>query len=441
LHLSLVSSLALAHQRSKARQQLNATLGRRDNNHSSRIAADVSRVASPCDLSVPSWTLQRPSLCGTVAGDKKGAARVDIYDQYLSQLKQAGTDFAMAGRTTYGIMSWTDAPELRTLADLRLRLLNDEDRRSTRILDRREFADLGGDQRVASALVLRELDHEIAAEDLRQRCVPYVGNEPLFARYPQLRNNIRNDRELISRAAVTADHKDGGWVNVRGGWCRLDSYLPDELWRWCIESFPQHPLFVRLDPRFTAADPPALLQKAPLRPPKPDWWDTLDIRNGRFDGGHFILQEPGLGDLERWTASREYHNGARSLELHAKRGNSGNLSLMIEELTCMAIPSSWVVGRCIHLDTDAKPGTNQEDATLNHLDLALNVYAGADGRTRLGQSLSDGRVQDATFRTHLLRVEGARFSAIAEFAWKFFSSSTLVAEWTAAQFGGQSNRR
>jgi len=50
--------------------------------------------------------------------------------------------------------------------------------------------------------------------------------------------------------------------------------------------------------------------------------------------------------------------------------------------------------------------------------------------------LCDGKTEKASVRTHLLRVEGVPFSAIAEFARQFFHSTVLQAEWWQNQFGG-----
>ena len=43
-------------------------------------------------------------------------------------------------------------------------------------------------------------------------------------------------------------------------------------------------------------------------------------------------------------------------------------------------------------------------------------------------------VQKATYRTHLLRVNGIPFESIFKFAYAFFKSKQLVDEWKAAEF-------
>jgi hypothetical protein len=103
--------------------------------------------------------------------------------------------------------------------------------------------------------------------------------------------------------------------------------------------------------------------------------------------------------------------------------------MMIEELPREDDPNGVMVGRCIHLDTRARVGTPMAKARLSHLDLAINVYKGARRAERMADSLQDGRVCDATYRTHLFRIEDIPFPALLVFAGSFLTSCYLFAEW------------
>jgi len=105
--------------------------------------------------------------------------------------------------------------------------------------------------------------------------------------------------------------------------------------------------------------------------------------------------------------------------------------MMIEELPRGDDQAGVMVARCIHLDTRAAVGTPMADARLQHLDLAINVYLDDDRTRRMSGTLQTGRVQDATFRTHLLRVENVPFPALFGFAEMFLTSSHLRSEWLA----------
>ena len=74
---------------------------------------------------------------------------------------------------------------------------------------------------------------------------------------------------------------------------------------------------------------------------------------------------------------------------------------------------------------------------MNHLDLAMNVYEGDARTARMAMHLRNGTVENASFRTHLLRVEGVPLSALLDLATMFFRSTTLTTEWIADQFRGR----
>ena len=72
---------------------------------------------------------------------------------------------------------------------------------------------------------------------------------------------------------------------------------------------------------------------------------------------------------------------------------------------------------------------------IYHIDLAENLYVGEDAFQRDKDDLKNGKmVQKATYRTHLLRVNGIPFESIFKFAYAFFKSKQLVDEWKAAEF-------
>jgi hypothetical protein len=109
--------------------------------------------------------------------------------------------------------------------------------------------------------------------------------------------------------------------------------------------------------------------------------------------------------------------------------------MMVEEIVDRRSTREPVLGRCIHWDTEAPVGASPSQARVKHLDLAINVYRGEAADRRLTQSLgADARVVDATFRTHLLRIEDIPPQALLGFASQFFVSSLLTLEWFEDQF-------
>lgn len=103
--------------------------------------------------------------------------------------------------------------------------------------------------------------------------------------------------------------------------------------------------------------------------------------------------------------------------------------MLIEELSRADDPNELMIGRCIHLDTHDPAFTPLGKVEMQHLDLAINIYAGEDRQKRFGQNLQHGKVQDATFRTHLLRIEGIPFVSVFAFCEMFLESKILLSEW------------
>ena len=66
---------------------------------------------------------------------------------------------------------------------------------------------------------------------------------------------------------------------------------------------------------------------------------------------------------------------------------------------------------------------------LNHLDLAINIYQGQRRAERFSQTMQSGKVPDASFRTHLFRIEQASFLSLFDFSRQFLKSPVLLGEW------------
>jgi hypothetical protein len=140
-----------------------------------------------------------------------------------------------------------------------------------------------------------------------------------------------------------------------------------------------------------------------------------------------LLDRPASeGHAEYW----DYHaKNLRRLEVHVERREEDYLSMIIEELPRADDPSGLMIARCIHLDTRDPALTTLSKVEMQHLDFAINVYAGEDRQKRFAQSLQHGKVQDASFRTHLFRIEGTRFVSPFSFCGMFLESKVLLSDW------------
>lgn len=198
---------------------------------------------------------------------------------------------------------------------------------------------------------------------------------------------------------------------------------------------------MRLNPFEVSTDRiPDYIQEAVVNYPDPAWWEDLRIYDGKSKGSSYqLLNDPNDKD-NYWDY---LVRGIRRLEYHVQRRDEGKdkpyLSMMMEELEVHPNHSepeqSYMIGRMIHLDTEAKVGDSFMTAILKHIDLAYNYYYGDNMNVRLKEDLSEvGKVTNADVRTHILRIENIRLVDLFPITFAFFKSKTLVYEWSHYQF-------
>lgn len=296
------------------------------------------------------------------------------------------------------------------------------------------FADRPRRERLACFAMAFEVQHEADRLSLKLQCRPYSRDQLLFQRVPSLfdairrRDNSNLDYELIDLSEVSS--VSGSEIyHVGNGFSRLCSHLRPGIVNWVKKEWPSSPTYVRLDAdTYFDARPPQALSEATLVPANPRWLEDFSLRRGMKDFAAYQLEDGPVSEAygQYWDY-RVRH--LRRLEVHVQRREDNYLSMLIEELPRADDPNGLMVGRCIHLDTKDPAFTPLGDVTMQHLDLAINVYAGDDREKRFAQSLQHGKVQDATFRTHLLRVEGTPFVSLFAFCGLFLKSKILVDEW------------
>lgn len=364
-------------------------------------------------------------------------ASLEKYFSSLTRLVSASLSANVAAHAQLEKLIGEDAEFVRQIVVARKSFMTDSDKeKAAPFLPIGFFRDAVAEDRLVLYTITFEAEEWIHSEQMTARLEPYSKKQPLFQMLPDLWEHVRvsgeRDADLISVAEL--EFVDGTeFARFQGRYLQLDRGLNPGLLRWMRQQFRTSPLYVRLHPHRVFDElPRSLLQEAIIRPIDPNWWATLKVYPGNKDGLAHELLPPASPkeDLESWW---EYHaKGIRRLEMSVGRRNSGNLSVMIEELTRPVGSHEEVLGLCVHMDTDSAVGTAALDARLNHLDLALNWYPGRNGETRLNQRLDDGMVQTAT-RSHLLRVEDIPFTALFEITSAFFTSRVLVREWLSAQ--------
>jgi hypothetical protein len=303
------------------------------------------------------------------------------------------------------------------------------------------FTEFDPSERVALFSFMFDIGNDLKVKLLRNSFEKYEIHQPLFSGDQELFNCIRKteagsaDLELIDSDCLT-NIQDSEIFSRNGHFYKIDGYLNQALYPLCKQQFPDSRVFIRLDPtKIYSSQPSFQLNEEVLIPANPHWWQNLNIHRRNKEGASYILY-PKEPTKESHQEFWEYNvKGIRRLDVIAKRNNDGNLSMMIEELSDKDTGAGITIGRCIHLDTDDEMGTPFNDSNVNHLDLAINVYEGNAAQKRYDGNLAKGiKVENATFRTHLLRIENVPLKSIFLFILVFFQSKTLISDWLANQF-------
>lgn len=337
-----------------------------------------------------------------------------------------------------------DEPETaKEIIEVRKSLLTQQDKDSlSGYLDIGYFRDFSSEERMALFSYLFDVSRALDVKSLNVRFGQYSRKHPIFSKDSTLYDLVRTktngskDNELLDSSGFNCVY--GSEIFKRKGfYYKLDPLLPPAIYTSSKIAFPDVPIFIRLDPnQVYDAEPTATLCESILIPANPNWWKQLKIRHRAKEGALYSLDAPARpsDDIDRYW---DYHvRGVRRLDVVAKRNSSGNLSMMIEELSSPNNENNLLIGRCIHLDTDNSYGDEFTSAIINHLDLAINVYEGGKVESRFNSNLAAGtKVTDATFRTHLFRIESIPLTIVLPYCLMFFQSKSLTGEWISDQFG------
>lgn len=365
-------------------------------------------------------------------------------DNYLWEIENAAEQCVIQQKTPQGFLEDLLNRKFSLASELiecrKETLIQGEVARARDLFCLKIFPSLPDNERIAYITVCIDLEAANARQSIIRRCEKYSYQHELFQQVPELFNCIRRkenglrDRELID-ISMLEDTTHSGVFRYKRRYIVVDSYIKPIFIDWLTEEFRTAPLFLRIFPH-TVYDslPPFRIEEATVIPTDPHWWKKLSLYNNTRTGGSYFLEDcPFSGE----TAEQSWEYAVdkiRKLETIVSRDNSGRLSMMLEELSERSRNHGFIIGRCIHLDTFNPVGTSFEEAMLAHLDLAINVYCGEAIDIRLTGSLAKGKVVDADYRTHLLRIENIPFKALFAFAKIFFQSNTLVKEWLQDQF-------
>lgn len=318
--------------------------------------------------------------------------------------------------------------------EYRMSTLNERDRNiASGYLDLGLFKNHNNEFRTACICVCLESEYQRRLNNEISRCSEYEGDEPIFDN-PDIKNNrVKDliDYRIFSREPLSNTFKLGD------SWGYFDSRIPVQIYEWIDKCFKDSPCRIRVEPDgLYQSRPQQMLIECVIYPPHYQWWKNMSIYKGQTAGSVYQL----LGnDIRNYN---DYHDfnilKIRRLEVSETRKEHNYISMMIEELQeeqfNLNPNKKYVVGRMIHLDSNAAIGVNYKDAIINHIDLAYNLYIDHTADDRLNSYLPNGQVTPADFRTHILRIENIPFESLLKIADSFFKSKTLLSEWFSNEF-------
>lgn len=313
-------------------------------------------------------------------------------------------------------------------------LLNEDDRNITSgFLSLGLFGNYENEFRMACFCICMEAEYQRELNKEIVRCKEYEGTEEIFSQ-PDIREARIDDLidfRIFQREPLSNIFK------IRNKWGYFDKRIPMQIYEWIEKCFVDSPCRIRIEPNDIYSErPPELLLECMIIPPQFQWWKEMKIFKGNTNGSVYQLLGNDIGDY------KDYYDynflNIRRLDISESRKADDYISMMIEELeehSCkLNSNQKYVLGRMIHLDSNASIGMSFKDAMICHIDLAFNLYINQSAEERLSQYLCNDQVVPACYRTHILRIENIPFESIFKIAYSFFKSKTLVSEWLSNEF-------
>lgn len=290
------------------------------------------------------------------------------------------------------------------------------------------------EQRDITSALIADLNHHQRLRYLENSLRKYSINQPLFSSNQELLSHTLND-DLIPSTQLQRDFFANVVQFPNGKYAYIDESLEPPLLQQLEERGVTY--YVRVNPNYIYETyPPILIKEAAWRTPSPKWQNAIGIKPNQKDGFSYYIPEDVDRDTHPYEYMDRYFLHILRLEGEYKRKRDGYFSMMVEELKEVNHPfieEFYIIGRMIHLDSieDGEDGLN---AKLKHIDLAVNIYTGDDAINRVNERLENGgKIVDATYRSHILRLNDAKLSDIIAFS-TFFESKCLQEEWIKDMF-------
>lgn len=284
------------------------------------------------------------------------------------------------------------------------------------------------------------LEFELEAILRRKRfvnlCREYDETQLVFEEEPSLLDHIRikgskkkkPENELVDYYALKQLHTSE-IMKFQGNFVTISPFLNPRIPEWIAKNYSESPLYVKVNPSIISDKriPQILTEELQINPHNINWL-TYEFSENLIKSIEFKLENIELSQenqMEYWDSNIRK---IKTLQISTSYKDTYR-SFMLEELNDKLGNDGILIGRCIHLDSLDFDETDLDNQNLNHLDLAINVYENENRKKSLSESLKNGKITDADFRTHILRVDNISIKTLPVFCQLFFNSPTLTEKY------------
>lgn len=275
------------------------------------------------------------------------------------------------------------------------------------------------------------------------RFLKYNESQPIFTCYPKLFEKISSHGKIeylpvrtFRYAGLRMSKDDESFLGFEYGRHYFElPFISENLIEYLLRTYDEFDIHISPHHIYEKETSFEYLQRGVINPLNPKCINRFFLKKG-FSGGYydFSYMNAKFEDNELYCRSfRISQTLLHSKGLDVVVNNRNNdMSMMLEELIGC---ENSIIGYCVHLDIIDAVGKDLTSLQINHIDLAINVYEGPDKEARQKHYLYEGRkVADASYLTHLVRLEEIPFWSIIEIISMFMKSHCLVMDWIDNQF-------
>ena len=253
------------------------------------------------------------------------------------------------------------------------------------------------------------------------RMSKYEKSQPIFTRNPELINKISPHGKgeylpvniFIYSGLWTIDDSDPFLgFEYNGGLFELP-FMPQGLIEYLLNTYDQFDIHISPYHIYDKLTSSECLQSGWIKPIDPNCIRNFRLKKG-FTGGFYNFSYMNA----KYVNKDLYCSSFRTSKIFGKSigldvaitERNDDMSMMLEEIT---ISEGSICGYCVHLDMLDAIGKDLTKLCANHIDLAINIYEGEQKERRLEKNLSSGgKVADASYRTHMVRLENILFCEV-----------------------------